>query len=219
MLTESEVAASPLFQGIRYDRYLAMIRCFQAERKHFAADEKICDFSAPGDGAVGIVERGLAALVRLDPNGALTVLEEYAPGGVFGKQLAFSGGDEAVYVICRKPCEVLFFDYAHLVDRCERACRHHSLLVENMLRLMEEKALGLSERVDVLSRRTTREKLLCYFEQQARRSGRRDFQLPFSFSMLADYIAADRSAMMRELKRMREEGLVDSSGRQIRLLA
>ena len=88
-----------------------------------------------------------------------------------------------------------------------------------MLRLMEEKALGLSERVDVLSRRTTREKLLCYFEQQARRSGRRDFQLPFSFSMLADYIAADRSAMMRELKRMREEGLVDSSGRQIRLLA
>ena len=74
-----------------------------------------------------------------------------------------------------------------------------------------------SERVDVLSRRSIREKLLCYFNQLAEKEGSRTFQLPFSLSMLADYIATDRSAMMRELKRLKEEGVLRSEGRRITL--
>ena len=94
---------------------------------------------------------------------------------------------------------------------------HHSLLVQNMLRLISDKAQALSERVDVLSRRSIREKLLCYFNQLAEKEGSRTFQLPFSLSMLADYIATDRSAMMRELKRLKEEGVLRSEGRRITL--
>ena len=75
----------------------------------------------------------------------------------------------------------------------------------------------LSERVDVLSRRSIREKLLCYFRQLADKAGEETFTLPFSLSTLADYIATDRSAMMRELKRLREEGVVQSEGRQFTL--
>ena len=80
-----------------------------------------------------------------------------------------------------------------------------------------DKAQALSERVDVLSRRSIREKLLCYFNQLAEKEGSRTFQLPFSLSMLADYIATDRSAMMRELKRLKEEGVLRSEGRRITL--
>ena len=69
-----------------------------------------------------------------------------------------------------------------------------------MLGLLSDKAQSLSERVDVLSRRSIREKLLCYFRQLAKKSGGTIFTLPFSLSALADYIATDRSAMMRELK-------------------
>ena len=89
--------------------------------------------------------------------------------------------------------------------------------VQNMLRLISDKAQALSERVDVLSRRSIREKLLCYFNQLAEKEGSRTFQLPFSLSMLADYIATDRSAMMRELKRLKEEGVLRSEGRRITL--
>ena len=87
-----------------------------------------------------------------------------------------------------------------------------------MLRLMSDKSQALSERVDVLSRRSIREKLLCYFRQLAGKNGGKTFTLPFSLSTLADYIATDRSAMMRELKRLREEELITSDGRRFQLL-
>ena len=168
---------------------------------------------------MGIVERGCAALIRIDEEGVATVMEELGPGGVFGRTLAFAGsGGDSLQVVCRTPCDVLFIDYPHILKRCENACNHHSVLVQNMLRLMSDKAQALSQRVDVLSRRSIREKLLCYFRQLSERAGSNTFTLPFSLSTLADYIATDRSAMMRELKRLREEGAIRSDGRQFTLL-
>ena len=145
-------------------------------------------------------------------------MEVLGAGGVFGRTLAFAASNgDSLEVICRTSCDVLFIDYPHILKRCERACTHHSLLVQNMLRLMSDKAQALSERVDVLSRRSIREKLLCYFRQLADKAGEETFTLPFSLSTLADYIATDRSAMMRELTRLREEGVVQSEGRQFTL--
>lgn len=217
MLTEQELARSPLFQNIRYEEYLRMFTCFQAVERNFQAEELVYDFSTPKTDAVGVIERGTASVIRIDSEGVSTVLEELGPGGVFGRVLAFdSMGEDSLEVVCRAPCEVLFIDYPHIMKRCENACTHHSILVQNMLQLMLEKAQALSERVDVLSRRTIREKLLCYFRHMAGKGG--TFLLPFSLSTLADYIATDRSAMMRELKKLREEGLVRSDGRRFTLL-
>ena len=215
MLTETELRESPLFTGIDYDSYLAMYTCFQAVSRSYRPDDVIYDFSS-SQNVVGIVERGEAALIRIDADGVETVMEQFRVGGVFGKTLDFSGSrSDVLEVVCRTPCEVLFFDYAHILKRCERACTHHSVLVQNMLRLMADKAQALTERVDVLSRRSIREKLLCCFAQQRDKAGSDTFRLPFSLSVLADYIATDRSAMMRELKKMREEGLISTDGREI----
>ncbi len=219
MLKQEELEKSPLFQDISYDEYVRMLSCFQAVQRSFRPDELIYDLSAPRNDAVGIVERGTAALIRIDEEGVATVLEELGTGGVFGRSLAFAGsGEDSLEVVCRTSCDVLFIDYPHILKRCERACSHHSMLVQNMLRLISEKAQALSQRVDVLSRRSIREKLLCYFRQLSEKEGSRTFTLPFSLSTLADYIATDRSAMMRELKHLREEGVVRSDGRQFTLL-
>ena len=219
MLTKEELEQSPLFENISYDEYRRMLSCFQAVQKSFRPDELIYDFSAPGSDAVGIVERGDAVLIRIDEDGVSTVMEELGVGGVFGRTLAFAGaGRDSLEIVCRTPCDVLFIDYAHILKRCENACTHHSLLVQNMLRLMNEKAQGLSRRVDVLSRQSIRDKLLCYFRQLADQTGSDRFTLPFSLSTLADYIATDRSAMMRELKRLRTEGVIRSNGREVTLL-
>ena len=218
MLTQQELERSPLFQGISYDEYRRMLTCFQAVQRSYRPEEMIYDFSKPNQNAVGIIERGGASLIRIDADGVATVLEELHAGGVFGKDLAFAGSrEDSLEVVCRTACDVLFIDYPHILKRCENACYHHSLLVQNMLRLMADKAQSLSERVDVLSRRSIREKLLCYFRQQSEKEGANTFTLPFSLSTLADYIATDRSAMMRELKRLREEGTVSSDGRRFTL--
>ena len=219
MLSQQELAKSPLFQDISYEDYRSLLTCFQAVQKAFRPDDLIYDVSAPNNDAVGIVERGGAALIRIDEEGVSTVMEELGPGGVFGRTLAFaSSSGDSMEVVCRTPCDVLFIDYPHMLKRCEHACGHHSVLVQNMLRLMNDKAQALSQRVDVLSRRSIREKLLCYFRQLSKKAGSNTFVLPFSLSTLADYIATDRSAMMRELKRLREEGIVRSDGRQFTLL-
>ena len=219
MLSKQELESSPLFQDISYEEYSRLLTCFQAVQKSFRSDDLIYDFSSPKNDAVGIVERGCAALIRIDEEGVATVMEELGPGGVFGRTLAFAGASgDSLQVVCRTPCDVLFIDYPHILKRCENACNHHSVLVQNMLRLMSDKAQALSQRVDVLSRRSIREKLLCYFRQLSERAGSNTFTLPFSLSTLADYIATDRSAMMRELKRLREEGTIRSDGRQFTLL-
>ena len=88
-----------------------------------------------------------------------------------------------------------------------------------MMNLLSNKTRSLSERVDVLSRRSIREKLLCYFRICAYQEKSLAFTLPFTLSALADYLCVDRSAMMRELKRLREEGVLEASGRQVRFLA
>ena len=158
-------------------------------------------------------------MIRIDEDGVSTVMEELGTGGVFGKTLAFAGsGRDSLEVVCRTQCDVLFIDYPHILKRCENACLHHSMLVQNMLRLISGKAQGLSERVDVLSRRSIREKLLCYFRQLSEKEEGNSFTLPFSLSTLADYIATDRSAMMRELKRLKEEEIIRSDGRKFTLL-
>ena len=70
----------------------------------------------------------------------------------------------------------------------------------------------------MLSQRSIREKLLCYFTTQSYSCGSRSFTIPFTLSMLADYISTDRSAMMRELRKLREEGIVRMEGRRVELL-
>ena len=217
-MTQKDLGKSPLFQGINYEEYTAMVSCFQAVRRTCRPEELICDLMDVKNDRIGIVEQGEASVIRVDEAGISTVMEELCLGGVFGQTLAFAGSSsDSVQVIARTACEVLFIDYPHIFKRCERACTHHSMLVQNMLRLMSDKAQGLSERVDVLSRRSIREKLLCYFRQVADKEGQEQFTLPFSLSTLADYIATDRSAMMRELKRLREEGVITSEGRTITL--
>ena len=212
-----EIGASPLFRGISEESQQAMRTCFDMREVSFRADEVIYDFGA-GRNMVGVLAEGAAVIERIDQQGSRTILERLESGGVFGEMLMFENvAGDSITVIAEEPCRVWFMQDEHMTRRCEKACAHHSRLVENMFHIMTEKAAALSERVEVLSRRSIREKLLCYFGLLAGQRQKPSFQLPFSLSALADYISADRSAMMRELKKMREEMLVTITGRQVTL--
>ena len=73
-------------------------------------------------------------------------------------------------------------------------------------------------RIELLSKRTIREKLLGYFNIISSRNISKSFKLPFSLTDLADYLSIDRSAMMREIKALKEEGIIEKSGNRITLL-
>ena len=208
---------SPLLEGVSPQEYQTMHACLGVYEQSFRPDDVIYDF---GDGRrmLGIVSQGSAVVERIDREGGRAILEHLGPGGVFGEMMMFkAAGDDSVVVRAAAPTRVSFLRSEAVMRRCEHACACHSRMVKNLFRLVTEKATSLSERVEVLSRRSIREKLLRYFQLQAAKGHGPSFQLPFSLSALADYISADRSAMMRELKKMREEMLVTITGRQVTL--
>lgn len=204
-----------VFRGIANGEVDAMIHCFCMRRARYESGQTICTYGE-GGGEVGVLLRGYAELVRYDVAGTRTILERIDTGGVFGEALAFTPelGD-CVEVVSGGESEALFMTYDHLMKRCEKACAHHSRLVQNMFQLVTEHTRRLSRRVEVLSRRSIREKLQCYFRICRLEAGADTFPLPFTLSALADYISTDRSAMMRELKKMREAGLVSMEGRLV----
>ena len=207
-----------LFRGIASQEVEAMIRCFRMRKARFEPGQTVCTYGESGS-EIGVLLRGQAALVRFDYAGTRTILEQVEKGGVFGEALAFTPelGD-CVEVISGGDSEVLFMEYGHLMKRCEKACAYHSKLVQNMFGLVAEHTRRLSRRVEVLSRRSIREKLLCCFRFYRQDEGGDTFTLPFTLSALADYISSDRSAMMRELKKLKSEGLIATEGRRVTLL-
>ena len=205
----------PIFQNIAEEDIERMMRCLRARQCSYESGELICEYDGAGR-EVGVLISGTAQLARIDYSGVRTILEHLERGSVFGEVLSFSARNgDSVSVACETPCWVLFLDYSHMMRPCENACEHHSQLIQNMFSLVTGQIQHLSQRVEVLSRRSIREKLLCYFAIQ--QGSEASFRLPFTFSTLADYISTDRSAMMRELRKLRNEGLVQVEGRQIAL--
>ena len=206
-----------LFSGITDEQQQRMLVCFGVREESFLPEDLIYDFNDRRN-IIGLIISGTARVERVDERGVRTILEHLERESVFGEMLMFDNiAGDSLTVVCEKDCRVWFIPADHLVHPCENACAHHSQMIQNMFRLVAEKASALSERVEVLSRRSIRDKLLCYFAIQSGRCGG-CFTIPFSLSTLADYISADRSAMMRELKKMREAGLVEVHGRQVCVL-
>ena len=75
-----------------------------------------------------------------------------------------------------------------------------------------------NERIRILTNKTIRNKLLEYFEILSKKTGSRMIRLPFSYTDMADYLAVDRSAMSRELKKLKEEKIIEVKSRRITLL-
>lgn len=208
-----EEVITSLFDGVSNEEYAAMMVCFKTTVKTYRKGEEVPMPTV----RVGLVQRGRLSLLKTDLDGARTIFEQLKPGGVFGEMLGYAWADASFFLVADEDSDVLYIDYEHIVKRCPNACTHHSVVVSNLLKLMSEKTQALSEHLEVLSRRTTREKLLAYFSLLSAKNKSAYFTLPFSQTSLADYICVDRSAMMRELRRMSDEGLLEFDRRNVKL--
>ena len=161
-----DIIKTPILEGITPEEQEQMRVCFGVREEAFRAGETIYDFSE-GRKYLGLIAHGSAVLQRIDRQGGRAILEHLESGGVFGEMLMFENvAGDSITVIAEEPCRVWFMQDEHMTRRCERACAHHSRLVENMFHIMTEKAAALSERVEVLSRRSIREKLLWNLEKE-----------------------------------------------------
>lgn len=151
-------------------------------------------------------------VVKLDYLGNRNILTELSTSEIFAETLACVGVKSSpVSVLSVTASEILFIDYSKIITACTSACVFHAKLIENMLRLIAAKNLLLNQKIELISKRTTREKLLTYFAFQAEKAGNKSFTIPFTRAETADFLCVDRSAMSRELCKLRDEGLLQFS--------
>lgn len=208
-----------LFNGINSFDCHRMIECFNVECRKFKAGNSIINFSKSSEN-IGIILSGSAVTVKYDINGNRTIVEKLEEQSLFGEFFTFSGASRnSMEVICETNCEVMFVKYSELTKRCEKACLCHSKVVENLLMLMSEKAISLSERIEVLSQRTIEEKVIsCLQIIEDKTPEGKTPQIPFSTTALSDYLCVNRSALQRELTKLKNNGILSITKRKFKLI-
>ena len=91
-------------------------------------------------------------------------------------------------------------------------------MIFNMMKVVSSKNLLLNQKLEIISKRTTREKLMAYLLHQAKLHGSDTFTIPYDRQALADYLEVERSAMSAEISKLRRDGIIDSSRSTFRLL-
>lgn len=161
---------------------------------------------------IGILQKGKAHISCIDSEGVINIAERLTEGSVFGEIFTMSDDNLLFILEADSDCTVRYIDYERILRPCENNCANHCMLLNNLFHMAACKSRNLSVHINILSRRTTRQKLLTYFDTISADGD--TFELPLSFTDLADYICSDRSAMMREIKNMKDEGILDLDGRK-----
>lgn len=200
------VKKNSLFAEIGFSDFDALFNCLDAK-------EKVYDKNAPvlleGDAIrfVGIVLSGSVKIIKEDSNGNQTIITEAGPSELFAEAFACAGiFHSPVSIIAGEKSKILFFDYRKVITTCKRSCAFHQMLTENMLKILAQKNLFLNQKIEIISKRALREKILAYLAYVG--NGAKKFTIPLNREDLASYLCADRSAVSNELSKMQKDGMI-----------
>ena len=208
------MAQITLFTDILPEEQERMRVCFQAREMCFQNNETILEYASSMN-QIGVILYGRAVLYYCDEEGNQYLIDELKKDAVFGEPFLLPAGSQNYYVRAEEETGVLFIQYEHVIKRCENACRHHSQMVSNLLQMIALQSRQQVQRIFVLSRTTTRKKLLAYLESLSEELHSREIRIPMSYTELAQYLSVDRSAMTREMKSLENEGMLERDGRTV----
>ena len=202
------VKQSRLFAGIGVDELSSMLSCLNARDVEAAKGELLLRAGEPVE-QVGILLEGNLSVTREDADGERSLIALLEPGDHFAEAFCCAGVEESpVTVAAESDSVVLLLDFRRILHTCTSACSFHAKLIENMLFVVASKNIYLQTRMDYLSRKTLRRRIMKYLVNTSGGS-KQVFDIPFNREALADYLCIDRSALSRELARMKEDGLID----------
>ena len=208
----------PLFGGIRQEDLSGMLGCLGARTVEKKKGQIIF---REGDTTnfVGIVLTGAVQLVREDYYGNRSIVAHIGPRQLFGEAYAFAGTQALpVSVIADEDSAILLLDSRRITTCCSHACVFHSQVIFNLLHLVAENNLVLHQKIQITSKRTTREKLMAYLFMQAKLHNSSSFTIPYDRQALADYLEVDRSGLSAEISKLRSEGVLQCEKSNFRLL-
>lgn len=191
--------------------------CIKMQKKSFSKGDVITTYMEKRK-QICILLTGKADLIRYDFNGNKDIVDRFSKNDIFGEAFFPVNTNNELFVLATEDSEVLLFLYDDIQVKCRANCKFHSTLVSNLLELVLNNVVHQNTRIEILSKRTIREKLLSYFSILSNKNFTRNITIPYSLTNLADYLSVDRSAMMREIKSLIDEGFISKNGNKIKLL-
>lgn len=191
--------------------------CNKVQVKKFVKGENVTNYIEKRS-QICIVISGEVDLIRYDVNGNKAIIGHFVENDIFGEVFYPANTNNELFAMAHKNSEVLFYTYDSLSTKCKKNCEFHKELTNSLGQLFLDKIVELNLRIELLTTKSTREKILSYFRILSKGSLRRTFTLPYSYTDLADFLSVDRSAMMRELKLLIDEGFIKKNKNKITLL-
>ncbi len=207
-----------LFTGVADEEMGAMLSCLDARLHTYKKGEYVF---RQGEhlNCITVLVCGELHIQRDDYWGNRAIVNRIAVGDMFGEAyIAPESGALLNDVVAIEDSTVIFFDVRRIITVCSSACRFHSMVVQNLFFAIAEKNRALVQKLGHISKRTTKEKLISYLSEEAKKHNSASFTIPFNRQQLADFLSVDRSAMSNELCKMRDEGLLEFEKNQFKLL-
>ncbi len=212
------LSTCPLFENVGRENYDKMLRCFGAR---VVTVKKSSAVFHEGQAAtkVGIVLSGTVQTVQDDYWGNRSILSMAGPGQLFAEGFACAGVEAMpVSVVATADSQVMLINCSHIMTVCHNACSFHNQMVRNLLHSVSQSNLQLNQKIEILSKRTTREKVMAYLLSEAKLQGSNDFHIPYDRQELADYLGVERSAMSAVIGKLRDDGFIQVNRRHFQLL-
>lgn len=199
----------PLFNNIEENDLIKMLSCLGARVEKF--DKHYTVFSEGSRAKyLGIVLSGAVQIVQIDYSGNRTIISEIGEGELFAEAFACAEVESLpVSVVASARGEIMFIESAHILHTCSNNCGFHQRLIHNLMKDLALKTIMIHQRAEIISKRTTAEKLMAYLVSQSKRARSRTFTIPFDRQGLADYLEVDRSGLSSEIGKLVKNGVID----------
>ncbi len=199
---------SYLFSDIQKEHIPAMLGCLGAHTMEYQKGSVIMEIGSKADN-LGIVLSGMVQIVRIDYYGNRSIVAEMGPSQAFGEVFACSDTESLpVDIVASEDSSVILINAKRITQTCSNACSFHRQIIFNLLKTVATKSLLFDQKIDIVSKRTTREKLLAYLDMEAKRQHSSEFNIPYNRQELADYLEVDRSGLSAEIGRMCRENII-----------
>lgn len=207
-----------LFEGIGTSDLKSMLNCLNPKIRDYNKNDYIALAGEKFDN-IGIIVKGSAAVVKEDVNGNRVIMTLLKAGDMFGEMAAFSSRPVwPANVHVQERCTVYFIQSSKIVGTCSNACLWHTILIQNLLKVISEKALMLNRKVEYLTIKSMRGRISAFLLEQYKKTGEAIITLPMNRNELADFLNVSRSSMSREMCRMRDEGIIDFHLTKVKIL-
>ena len=165
---------------------------------------------------LAIILSGNLQIIKNDESGNLTLIEELTDDNIFASSFSHLNNDEND-IIAKEETKLIIIDYNRILT-LENKTQYYNIFIKNLLKIITEKINQKNERIDILTKKTVRDKLLEYFKIATNKTGTKIIYIPTTYKSFANYLAVDRSAMNRELKNLIDEGFIKKENKKITLL-